>query len=113
MNGHFLPADYRGSSLWDTIAHNQASVQFDHRMMGYFVVLMILAYAWTARSSRLVQPTVRAGAYLLAFVALLQAALGIVTVLLVAPLWMGMIHQLVAVALLACAVWMTWRARRI
>ncbi len=113
MNGHFVPTDYRGSSLWDTIAHNQASVQFDHRMMGYFVLLMILAFAWTARSSRLVQPTVRAGAYLLALVALLQAALGVITLLLVDPLWMGMIHQLVAVLLLTCAVWVTWRARRI
>jgi cytochrome c oxidase assembly protein subunit 15 len=113
MNGHFVPTDYRGSSLWDTLAHNQASVQFDHRMMGYFVLLMILAFAWTSRSSRLVQPPVRAGAYLLAFVGLTQAALGIVTVLLVDPLWMGLIHQLVAVLLLTCAVWVTWRARRI
>ena len=89
------------------------TVQFDHRMMGYFVLLMILAFAWTARSSRLVQPTVRAGAYLLALVAILQVALGVITLLLVDPLWMGMIHQLVAVLLLTCAVWVTWRARRV
>jgi heme A synthase len=39
--------------------------------------------------------------------------LGVVTVLMVAPLWLGMMHQLVAVALLTCAVWVTWRARRV
>jgi cytochrome c oxidase assembly protein subunit 15 len=113
MGGHMVPTDYAGKSVWDTIAHNPPSVQFDHRTMGYVVMILVLAYAWNARSSRLVQPTVRAGAYLLALIALIQVSLGIVTVVLAAPLWMGMIHQLAAVALLTCAVWVTWRARRI
>ena len=112
MGGRFVPSDYVGKGLWDTLAHNQSSVQFDHRIIGYFALTLILAYAWTARSSRLVQPEVRIGAFVLAGIGVSQVVLGIVTVLLVAPLWLGMVHQLVAVALLSCAVWVTWRARR-
>jgi cytochrome c oxidase assembly protein subunit 15 len=113
MGGRIIPEEYAaGGSLWATIAHNAASVQFNHRVFAYLVFILIVAFAVQARRSRMVQPAVRAGAYLLAALAFVQVVLGITTILLVAPLWMGMIHQLFALVLLTAAIWVTWRARR-
>src|SRR5215469_4637328 len=33
MNGYIFPPDYAGKTLWATLAHSQAAVQFNHRMV--------------------------------------------------------------------------------
>ena len=39
MNGWFFPTDYSAGSFWATVAHSQAAVQFNHRMVAYAVVI--------------------------------------------------------------------------
>lgn len=113
MGGRIFPEEYAaGGSFWATMAHNAASVQFHHRLFAYLIVALVAAFAWRARHSRFIQADVRGGVYLLAILVLVQVALGVVTLVLTAPLWMGMIHQLFALVLLTCGVWVTWRARR-
>ena len=113
MNGRFFPADYAADGLWQTLAHSHAAVQFNHRIFGYLVFFLLIAFAVTARRSRLVQPQVRAGAYLLSGLGVFQVCLGVATVLMVAPLWLSISHQIVATLLLGVSVWLTWRARRL
>ena len=42
-----------------------------------------------------------------------QAALGVATLMAGVPLWLGILHQLGAVALLAVATGLAWRVRRL
>src|SRR5436190_2606832 len=55
MNGQIFPKDYAGNSLWDTIAHSLAAVQFNHRLLAYVLVVFVIFFAGNAIRSRLVQ----------------------------------------------------------
>ncbi len=113
MGGRLLPEGYWAGDLWTTIAHNQASTQLHHRLMAYLVVVLIIAFAGQASRSRHVQPEVRRGAYVLGLGVAIQALLGIATLMMVSPLSLAIAHQIAATLLLAIAVTVTWRARRV
>jgi cytochrome c oxidase assembly protein subunit 15 len=113
MNGRFFPSGYAGDGVWQTFAHSVDAVQFNHRLFGYLVFFLLVAFAVTARRSRHVQPEVRRGAYLLSGLGVAQVLLGITTVLMVAPLALSIAHQILATVLLGASVWLTWRARRL
>jgi cytochrome c oxidase assembly protein subunit 15 len=74
-------------------------VQFDHRAIAYVVVAFALAQAFAAR--RLGGLSRRAK--ILAGAALLQAALGILTLVWVAPLPVALLHQAFALILFGLA----------
>jgi cytochrome c oxidase assembly protein subunit 15 len=112
MGGRLVPEGYAGEGLWNLIAHNQASVQFHHRLFGYLLFVLVAAFVFQASRSRFVHPTVRSAAYVLGLLVLMQMVLGIATLLLVAPLWLAILHQVTASLILAVAVGLTWRARR-
>ncbi|MFX8766586.1 COX15/CtaA family protein, partial [Acinetobacter baumannii] len=46
MDGRFFPALYatKGQGLWGVLAHSQAAVQFNHRMVAYLLFASVLAY---------------------------------------------------------------------
>ena len=113
MNGRLFPDDYwlKGEGLWRTLLHSQAAVQFDHRIGAYVLFLCALVFAVAASRARLPGP-VRALAHLLAFLVLLQAGLGVWTLMSHAPLSLSMMHQLCAVVVLTVAVALAWRVRR-
>lgn len=113
MGGQVVPEGYWSQGLWQTIAHNQASVQFHHRLFAYLLFALVVAFVLKAARSRFVQPTVRSGAYLIGLLVAVQMTLGIVTLLAVAPLWLSILHQITATLLLGVAVALTWRARRV
>lgn len=113
MNGQLFPKDYAGDGLWSTLAHSQAAVQFNHRLLGYVIFVFVLVFAYKAMRSRLIQPEVRSIAVVLAGLAVIQVILGVVTLMLAAPLSLGLLHQALATLLLGVAVALTWRARRI
>jgi heme a synthase len=77
-------------------------VQFNHRVLGYVLVLLGLWVFWQARRSALAGVRLRFGWMALALV--LQVVLGIVTVLNVAPLELAISHQLLAVILFLTAL---------
>ncbi|HET9160748.1 MAG TPA: COX15/CtaA family protein, partial [Caulobacteraceae bacterium] len=113
MNGEMFPKDYVGNGLWDTIAHSTAAVQFNHRLVGYIIFVVVLAFAFNAWRSRLIQPDVRRVSISLAALAVFQVFLGVVTLMSAAPLPLSMLHQATAALLLGVAVALTWRARRV
>lgn len=113
MNGQLFPKDYAGDNLWDTLAHSLAAVQFNHRVVAYGVFFTVLAFSYTAIRSRLIQPEVRRIAVVLAVLTIFQVCLGVITLMLAAPISLGMMHQATAVMLLGVAVALTWRARRV
>lgn len=112
MNGRVFPSEYWAGGLWQTLAHNQASVQLHHRIVGYLIFILLVTFTASAAGTKRLEPAVRIGAIVLGVFGIFQAVLGVITLVLVAPLWISIIHQIVATLLLGVAVWFAWRARR-
>lgn len=105
MDGQFVPSDYfvegRG---WLSLFESHAAAQFNHRLTAYAVLIAALIQAWFAVadfSSR----RLRNSALVLAGAVVLQAALGIWTLLTHVPLSLGLVHQGGAAIVMAIAVW--------
>ena len=110
--GRLFPGDYAGAGLWATLAHTQAAVQFNHRLVAYLVVLVAAAICLgVQRSAYLPVGSKQLGLALLGLV-LAQAALGIATLMLAVPLGLAVAHQLLAAVTLSLAVAFAWRIRR-
>ena len=106
MDGHLiLPGDVLGamSPWWRNLVDNVAEVQFQHRMTAYLVLaLAAIQAAWAARAMSDTSAARRAVA-ILGLVAV-QATIGIVTLVLVVPIWAGLLHQAFAMLVLAMCV---------
>ncbi|MDB5472178.1 MAG: heme synthase [Caulobacter sp.] len=113
MNGQAWPQDYAGAGFWQTLAHNQASVQLHHRLGAYAIALATVFVVALAGRGRTLNSNSRQAAFILGGVVLLQVLLGVATLMLVVPLWLGVLHQAGAVLLLAAATLFAWRVRRL
>jgi cytochrome c oxidase assembly protein subunit 15 len=112
MNGRFFPSDYVSAGIWSTLAHSQAAVQFNHRLIAYAVVIAGIAIAVMAQRDRLLVPHGKQAALAVAVVVSLQAALGVWTLVAAVPISLGVLHQAGAAVLLAAATMFAWRVRR-
>jgi cytochrome c oxidase assembly protein subunit 15 len=105
MDGALVPpasALFVVSPWIENFVDNVALVQFNHRMIAYAIVAFALWHAWAAhRDAAGSRYAARAGA--LAGLSLAQMVLGIVTLVLVVPLWAGLAHQVFAMVVLAMA----------
>ena len=121
MDGRLVPSSdtlFAGSPFWENFVDNVALVQFNHRIGAY----LLLAFAlWHMIALRRAAPASGAARRATAIAGLMvsQAVLGIVTLLLVVPLWAGLAHQALAFMVLAMAVVHVtriegdaWRSRR-
>jgi heme a synthase len=117
MNGRFVPAEYaarggEGHGLWATLVHSQAAVQFNHRITAYLVLAIVLALSLTVINAKRAPAVLKTWSLGLIGVTLMQVLLGIATLMAGAPLWLSILHQLWAVALLTTALGFVWRLRR-
>ncbi len=100
MNGALIPSGlFFQDPVWRNIFENPVTVHFDHRMVGYLLFLVVLAHAWQVRGTAYARRAVS-----LAILVTIQAALGIANVLLAVPLWLALLHQFGAIAVLGHAV---------
>jgi cytochrome c oxidase assembly protein subunit 15 len=98
MNGQFVPPEAMLlEPWWRNFLYNMATVQFVHRAF-FWLVLVLIGIAWW-RSRH----TLHGRLLLLAF--LVQAGLGIATLLAGVPIALGALHQGGAVLLLGAALW--------
>jgi cytochrome c oxidase assembly protein subunit 15 len=98
MNGHVVPPEVLMlEPWWRNFLYNMATVQLVHRAFFWTLALLIPLAWWRARH------TAAGNALLAAFI--LQAALGISTLLLGVPIGLGSAHQGGAVLLLGAALW--------
>jgi len=109
MNGTFIPNGLGQASPWYlNLFENPLTVQFDHRMLGYAVVVAtILQAVWLALKDAGQQYA--GSALTLAVLALLQATLGVWTLLLAVPIQLGLAHQAGAILVFAVALYHLWR----
>ena len=104
IDGTFIPSRehlFLLTPAWSNLIDNHLTVQFSHRMVAYLLVSVALLHAtdcaYHEHGARC------AGALVLALVLLLQAALGILTLLLSVPILLALLHQLLAVGALIVA----------
>ena len=112
INGAFIPNGLGEASPWYlNLFENPLTVQFDHRMLGYTVIAACFAQlAWLAL--RRAPPQLIGSALTLALLALLQAVLGVWTLLVAVPIPLGLAHQAGAVAVFYAAVYHLWLTTR-
>jgi cytochrome c oxidase assembly protein subunit 15 len=105
IDGALVPDAARlffNTPLWRNFFENTLTVQFDHRVLAYAIWVVALLHAFgTARALR--KGPAAIGAILLAIAVTLQAALGIWTLLMVAPLSLALAHQAMAMIVLTVA----------
>lgn len=112
MNGALFPADYAGKGLWQTLAHSQAAVQFNHRIIAYVLTVVAIVAAVKAWRSSYLSGEAKLLAVAVGGAVVLQAILGVATLMMVVPIAMGIVHQLMAAVVLALATAFAWRVRR-
>jgi heme a synthase len=110
INGAFVPKGLAEATPWYlNLFENPLTVQFDHRMLGYAVLLATLAQAtWLASQRK--NGALAASAMAVACIALLQVTLGVWTLLLAVPIELGLAHQAGALALFIACLYHTWLA---
>lgn len=106
MDGALAPSAstlFAGTPFWENFVDNVALVQFNHRLGAYILFAFAL---WQMLSLRRSAPGSGAAkrATAIAGLVLAQSALGIVTLLLVVPLWAGLAHQALGFTVLAMGV---------
>ncbi|MEJ8573733.1 COX15/CtaA family protein [Microbaculum marinum] len=104
MDGRFVPEGLLMQTPWWLNAfENITTVQFDHRMVAYVLVLATIWHAVDASRNGGQGPAAARAVYL-AGLTLGQAGLGIATLVLGMPLWLALAHQAGAMVVLATAV---------
>jgi len=97
MDGQWVPSGlWEMAPGWKNAFENAMTVQFNHRVLAYVLLLATVMHAWRSRTG---PATFLAGAVLV------QACLGILTLLLQVQLAVALIHQAGAMIVLALAVW--------
>ena len=105
MDGQFVP-DGLGvmSPWWANLFENATTVQFNHRMLAYAILAVVLWHVWSL-AARTGDHMIRASALALAGATVGQAALGIWTLLAQVPLSLGLAHQAGAFVVFGLALW--------
>jgi cytochrome c oxidase assembly protein subunit 15 len=104
MDGRLVPEGYLAlSPAWANLTANVAAVQFNHRLLATLALLAALGTAWIGWRLLPAGPA-RTGCLLLGAAVALQYGLGIATLVHVVPVWLGTLHQAVAVAVLTAAL---------
>ena len=97
MDGELIPPGlFVMQPWWVNLFENAMTVQFNHRVFAYVIVVAVAGYAYIVQT--------RTAALVVAAV-LLQVVFGIWTLLWQVPLWLGLVHQGGALIVLAAALW--------
>ncbi len=97
MDGQWIPSGlWIMEPGWKNAFENAMTVQFNHRLLAYILLLVTILHAWRSNT----RP-----AEILALAVFAQACVGILTLLLHVPLAAALAHQAGAMIVLALAVW--------
>ncbi|MGO1119869.1 COX15/CtaA family protein [Rhodovibrionaceae bacterium A322] len=113
MDGDLIPADYSLlDSWWRNHFETHGTVQFNHRALAIAtLVLSVLLFVWSRRMP--LNAGVKQALALVKGWVLVQVALGIATLLLVVPVWLGALHQAGAIVLLTLVLNALYRVKRV
>jgi heme a synthase len=106
IDGSFIPSAARlwfEQPWWRNLFENTLTVQFEHRMTAYALLALAAFHAFDAVRSRAGTAAINGALWLLVAV-LLQATLGVLTLLNQVPIVLALMHQAIAIAVLTLAV---------
>ena len=106
IDGAFIPSAARlmfEDPWWRNLFDNTLTVQFEHRMTAYALLVLAVLHALDAVASRAGR-TLVGGAWWLVAAITLQAGLGILTLLHQVPIDLALSHQAVAIVVLTLSV---------
>ena len=105
MDGAVVPAGLGAMSPWYlNLFENALTVQFNHRVAAYIVLIWAFAHAGIA-IARSEPGAIAVSAGLLAVTTLVQVIIGIATLLAHVPLSLALLHQGAAIVLFAVLLW--------
>ena len=105
MNGQWVPPEILALDPWyRNFTYNIATVQFDHRVIGWALALLVPWFAWRVHVAPYAGSRARHAAWLLLALLVVQVALGISTLLLSVPLPLAAAHQAGALLVFAAAL---------
>ncbi len=104
MDGKWIPDGlFLLGPVWINFFENILTVQYQHRIMAYLLVLLtIWQYLLSLKTNE--QQLIKFAATILGLT-LLQTTFGIITLVLVVPFSMALIHQFFAIILLSVCIW--------
>ena len=111
MGDSWIPDEVRFAGDASTFLSNPAAVQFLHRWLAKTLAATILVF-WVLARREPLAPSQRNPLDLLAAMAAVQVALGILPLLLQVPIALAAAHQAGALVLFGLAVWAAGRLRR-
>ena len=101
MDNNFLPEDiFYLDPKYLNFFENPATVQFNHRMMGYFLFVFGILIWILDRFKKTPNKKIRQNYNLLILLIIFQVVIGILAVVNAVPIYLGVLHQLFAVLLL-------------
>lgn len=115
IDGALIPSAARlffNTPWWRNLFESTLTVQFEHRMVAYTLLVLAVLHAIDTATSR-AERAVIDGALWLVGIVTLQATLGILTLLNQAPLDLSLAHQAVAIIVLTLAVLQAERLTRV
>ena len=105
MDGAIVPDGLGAMSPWYlNLFENALTVQFNHRVAAYIVLIWVFAHA-AVTIARSEPGAIAVSAGLLVVTALVQVIIGIATLLAHVPLSLALLHQGVAIVLFAVLLW--------
>ena len=97
--------------VWKNFVEGKSGVQFMHRYLAY-VVVAIIALIWYRSKKMILLRGQKNGIQLLLGLTLIQFVLGVFTLILNVPVWLGVMHQVAAFLLLSAMTFTLHRFSR-
>ena len=92
MEGRLIPEGLDAMSPWyKNLFENRLAVQFHHRLLAMATALVLIAW-YFARHRLLYEPVIKTSFKLVGMMVVIQMILGIATLLLQVPTWLGAMH---------------------
>ncbi len=111
MDGQIIPDGLlQHNPVWLNLFENPLTVQFVHRFFAYFLFVVAVIHALYVQKN-VPRSTHSHRAFIICIMIVIQALLGILTLLHEVPISLGLIHQIVALAILCFSV-AHWRATK-
>ncbi len=96
---------------WSSLVNNLASIQFIHRILAYLLFAWISWFVVRGLRDPALQPPQRNGLWILMAGIIAQVVLGILTLVLQVPVWMGVTHQALGFLLFGTLIFIHHRLR--
>ena len=107
MGDSFIPNGlYNLSPLWLSAFEDITTIQFNHRMFAYTIIVLVALFAVKAFRAN-IQGSARTGLFALIGLLILQVSLGISTLIYHVPIPVAAAHQIVAVAFLSASLFIS------